>query len=228
MIGTFISIASLNTLQGIREKSFWVAVLFFIFLLLFSVFLGELAIGEEVIVLRNISLCAIELSGLLLIVFGLVYNFYREKESRLKEVYLSSFSPLTYLAGKLLGFILLCALYILLTLLLSIFILTLNSAFDWYIFLGGYGIFLKLSIFCGLALFFCSLFEYPTLTSLATLFTYIGSELSSSALKIVSVSKSIFTQFLFQLLYHILPNADKIDLKTKAIYAENPHPYFLR
>jgi hypothetical protein len=57
-----LSITILNTKQGIREKTFWVAGFFFLFLLVFSLFLGELSIGEKEVVLRNVSLSSIEIS----------------------------------------------------------------------------------------------------------------------------------------------------------------------
>lgn len=223
----FLSIILLNTKQGIREKTFWAAGLFFLFLLGFSLFLGELSIGEKEVVLRNVSLSAMEISCLLLVVFGLVWGFYREKDSRLKEVYLSYFSCANYLIGKLIGNIVICLIYVLLTSLIAGFILILNNAFLWSFLLGSFSIFLKLSIFCSICLLFSSLFDYPLLASISTIFAYVASELSYSALKIVSVSENDFARLFLKSLYHLLPNADKIDLKINAIYGFCPHFYFL-
>lgn len=217
----FLSIAVLNVKQGIRQKTFWVINLFFLFLLMFSAFLGELSIGEKSIVLKSISLSSIEISCLFLIIFGLVYNFYREKDSRLQEVYLSYVSPLNYIGGKLAGYIFICLIYILLTSILAGIILLLNKSFHWNFFVGSYGIFLKLSLFCGICLIFSSFFDSPLLTSIVTLFTYVTSEFAYSAVKIVNVSESVFTKLFFKFLYHLLPNADKIDLKINAIHGEN-------
>jgi len=222
-----ISIVLLNIKQGIREKTFWAAGFFFLFLMGFSVFLGELSIGEKKVVLRNVSLSSIEISCLLLIAFSFVYNFYREESTRLKEVYLSYFSHAAYLGGKLISYILICLIYILLTSFTASFVLLLNKAYLWQIFLGSYGIFLKLSIFCGFCLLFSSLFSYPLLSSISTIFAYIASELSYNALKIVNVSENILIKIFLKLIYHILPNADKIDLKYQIIYGETPRLGFL-
>jgi len=216
------SVILLNLKQGIREKTFWIAGLFFLFLLGFSVFLGELSIGEKAVVLRNVSLSSIEISCLLLIVFGLVLGFYREKDTRLKEVYLSYYSYASYLAGKLIGYILLCLIYVSLTSLITGLILFLNNAFLWKFFIGSFGIFLKLSIFCSICLLFSSLFDYPLLASLTTIFVYVSAELSYSALRIVTVSKNDFAKIFIKFLYHLLPNADKVDLKINAIYGQIP------
>lgn len=221
------SIALLNTKQGIREKAFGIAGLFFLFLLGFSLFLGELSIGEREVVLRNVSLSSIEVSCLFLIVLGLVWNFYREKDTRLKEIYLSYFSQANYIGGKLIGYLLICFIYILLTTLIAIPILSLNNAFLWQIFLGSYSIFLKLSIFCAICLLLSSLFEYPLLASISTIFTYIASELSANAVKIMSASENELARVASRFLYHLLPNVDKIDLKIDAIYGQAPSFYFL-
>lgn len=222
-----ISLALLNIKQGIKEKTFWVIVFFFLFLLGFAFFLGELSIGEKGIVLRNVGLSSIEISGLILIVFAFVLSFYREKETRLEEVYLSSFSGFNYLGGKLIGYLFLCLLYVLLTSLLMAVVLFLNSAFLWPVFLGSCGIFLKLSIFCSICLLFSSLFNHPVLASISTIFVYVGSEFSAAALKIINISKSNFAHLFFKFFHHLLPNSDKIDLKTMAIYGDRIQPHFL-
>jgi len=221
------SIVLINVKQGIREKTFWVVGFFFLFLLGFSAFLGELSIGEKEVVLRNISLSSIEISCLFLVAFSFVYNFYREKDTRLKEVYLSYFSHATYLGGKFISYLLICLIYILLTSLAASFVLSLDNAYTWHIFIGSYGIFLKLSIFCGFCLLFSSVFNYPLLSSISTVFAYIASELSYNALKIVNVSENVFIKISLRLIYYILPNTDKIDLKYQTIYGKTPSLGFL-
>lgn len=221
------SIVFLNVKQGIREKTFWVVVFFFISLLSFSLFLGELSIGERAVVLRNVALSSIEISCLILIIFSLIFSFYREKDTHIKEVYLSYFSPITYLGGKLIGYIFICLTYILFATALAVVILFLNNAFLWQFFLGSYGIFLKLSIFCGICLLFSSFFEYPLLAVISSVFIYVSAELSYNAFKIVSVSKNYFITAFLNFFYHLLPNSDKIDFKLAAIYGEVPQPAFL-
>ncbi|MDD5729550.1 MAG: hypothetical protein PHN57_00265 [Candidatus Omnitrophica bacterium] len=214
------SVALLNTKQGVREKTFWVIAFFFAFLLAAALFLGELSIGEKEAALRDISLSSIEISCLVLIVFGLVINFYREKETRLKELYLSYFSQASYLTGKLLGYIFICFMYVLVTTLLAGVLLFFNHAFNWQIIAASYSIFLKLSIFSAVSLLFSALFDYALLASLATFFFYIASEFAYSAVKIVSVTKNEAARFFIQFIYYALPNVEKVDLKYQAIYGQ--------
>jgi len=216
-----LPIALLNLTQGIREKTFWLTGFFFLFLLIFSSFLGELSIGEKEIVLRSVMLSSIEISGLLLIIFGLVFSFYREKDSRLQEVYLSYFSPTNYLTGKLLGFISICFIYIFIASILGTIVFLLNKVFLWQLFLGSYGIFLKLSIFCSSCLLFSAMFSSPLFASIVTIFFYVGSELSYNALKIANLSENILMKIFLKASYHLLPNVDKINLKSIVIYGES-------
>lgn len=217
-----IPIALLNLIQGTREKTFWLSGFFFVFLLIFSSFLGQLSIGEKEIILRSVMFSSIEISGLLLIVFGLVYSFYREKDSRLAEVYLSYFSPANYLTGKLLGFVSICFIYIFITSILGTAVFLLNKVFLWQLFLGSYGIFLKLSIFCCSCLLFSSMFSSPLFASIVTIFFYIGSELSYSASRIANIFENTAIKIFFKSIYYILPNVDKINLKNVVIYGNTP------
>lgn len=221
------SIVLINVRQGIREKTFLGVAFFFLFLLGVSLFMGELSIGEKEVALRNISLSAIEVSCLFLVVLGIVNNFYREKETRLKEVYLSYFPQGSYLAGKLIGYILICCIYIFMASVLAGIILAVNKAFIWQFFLGSWGIFLKISLFCSICLLFSCVFDYPLLAALSTVFAYVAAEFSASALKITTVSNNAVTKIWMKALYHLVPNSDKIDMKYQAIYGHTLPVYFL-
>jgi len=113
-----ISVAILNFKEAIRDKFFWGIVFFFIFYLLFCIFLSKLSVGHSDKVLRNAGLIGIELSAVTLIVFAFTLSFYRDKNSRMTQIYLSNFSRPVYMSGKILGFIALALAYLLLAALL--------------------------------------------------------------------------------------------------------------
>ncbi|HRZ14307.1 MAG TPA: hypothetical protein P5110_02245 [Candidatus Omnitrophota bacterium] len=214
--------ALLTVKQATREKSFWLGWFLLIALIGFALFLGELTAGEKEIVLRNAQFSFIELSGLFLIVFGFIYGFYREKETRLQEVYLTCFSRPVYLCGKLLGYIVSCGMYILLASLLCSVFLWANHAFIWQLFWGSFSIFLKLSILCGVSLVFSCLFEFPLMASVSTLFVYVSGETAYNAFKIIKESAHPVSKMLFTAVYHLLPSADKVDFKYPALYGDSP------
>lgn len=212
----------LNFKVALKEKTFWVIGLLLLFLMSFSFFLGQLTLGEKGMILKAAGLSVIELTALLLIIFGFIFNFYKEKETRLQEVYLSHFSSLTYLGAKLAGYILVCFFYILIA---FVFLtLVLRGSFDLYLLSGVYGIFLKLSIFSGLALLFSAVFNYPLLSAGLLFFTYIGAELAYGAYRFAEFAETALGGFFLRGVYYLLPNADKLDFKYLAIHSQAVEP----
>ena len=66
-----IYFALLTVKQATREKAFRLGWFLLLLLSGFALFLGELAVGEKEVVLRNAQFSFIEFSGLLMILFGL-------------------------------------------------------------------------------------------------------------------------------------------------------------
>ena len=221
------AVAVLNFKQGLREKLFWGVVFFLVFFLAFSLLLGKLSPGETERVLRNAGLSGIELSGIILVVFSLIFSFYREKDSRILEIYLSHFSRTHYIAGKLLGYLLICFFYLILAGLGYALILFLAKAFLWQVLIGLYSLFLKLAILVSLSLIFACLLSSPVLALLCSLSLYLAGEIAYPVLKIVSLGQDKANLALFKFLYYLLPNMHELDLKSQATHGEPPSFNFL-
>jgi hypothetical protein len=222
-----ISFTILNFLQGTREKLFWLVVFFFVFILGVTFFMGLLSVGESVPVLRSSGLSGIELSAIMLVVSSLVFNFYREKDSRLTEFLLSHFSRPVYIAGKLCGYLLIGLFYITLAGLGWSLVLVLNHAFSILIIPALLAIYLKVSIITAVALALSCLFSSYTMAFFSTLFVYIASEVSRDALKIITYSRHDILKYFFKGLYYLLPNMDKLDIKSAVVFNNLPAPgYF--
>ncbi len=226
MIKKILAVSFLNFKQGIRDKLFLSVVFFFVFFLALCVLLGKLSVGESEKVLRNAGLAGIELSCLILVVFSLVFSFYREKESRILEIYLSYFSRSQYISGKLIGYLLICIFYLVLAALGYSLILFLYNGFIWQVTAGIYGLFLKLSIAIGFSLVFSCLFSSPTIAFLCSLFLYLTTEAAYPSLKIILQGANQFQIIIYKCLYYLLPNLDKLDIKSQAVYGELPNLSF--
>jgi len=222
-----ISFTVLNFLQGTREKIFWLVSFFFVFILGVTFFIGLLSVGETVPVLRSAGLSGIEVSAIMLVVFSLIFNFYREKDSRLTEFLLSHFSRPAYIAGKLCGYLLIGLFYIILAGLGWSLVLVLNNAFSFSIIPALFALYLKVSIITAVALAFSCLFSSYTMAFFSTFFVYIASEVSRDALKIISYSQHSSLKPFFKGLYYLLPNMDKLDIKSAVAFNSLPQPgYF--
>jgi len=217
-----LSLAFLNFKQGMREKLFWGVVFFFISFLALCVLLGKLSPGASGKVLRDAGLAGVELTALVLIVFSLIIGFYREKDSRSLEIYLSNFSRPVYLGGKLIGYLLICFSYLVLAGTGYILLLLFHNAFLLPLVAGLYSLFLKVSIVIAFSLVFCCVFSSPLIALLSTLFIYFASEMAYPALKILTLGADKFKAAGFKFLYYLLPNMDKLDIKSLVVYGKMP------
>ena len=218
----FISISFLTFKGAIRDKFFLGIVFFFISYLFFCVFLGKLSVGHTDKVMRDTGLIGIELTTIILIIFTFILSFFRERESRFLEVYLTHFSPATYLGGKIFGFLLLVLFYLSLSAVGFALILKLHGAFHYTALLAVYPIFLKAVIVICLSCLFSCLFSSAIVTLLCTLFLYLTAEMVPTALAIVQAYSGKTQQMLMQALYAFLPNMDKLNINAFALAEKAP------
>lgn len=218
----FLSVARLNFREAVRDKFFLGVVFFLVFYLLFCIFLGKLSVGHLDRVLRNAGLVGIELTAIILIIFSFTFSFFREKENRILEVYLSNFKPAICIGGKIFGYILLSLLYLLLAALGFGLLLYLHQAFSWQVLTALYPVFLKIIVVIFLASVFSTLFSSATTSLLCLLFIYISAEAIPSALAIVGAYGSQIQKVFIKVIYLLLPNMDKLDIKSLAIYGKVP------
>lgn len=216
------AVAQLNFKQEIREKLFYGVVLFFVSFLAFCVLLSKLSVGESEKVLRSAGLAGIELSGIILVIFSLIFSFYRERDSRILEVYLANFSRGQYISGKFIGYLLILLIYLVLASAGYALILFLHQAFAWQIIAAIYFMFLKLSIVIGFALAFACLFSSPVIAILCSFFSYFTAEAASSALKIILLQGNLFQVIVFKGFYYCLPNMSKLDIKALVAHGRLP------
>jgi hypothetical protein len=228
MKNRFIPFVLLNFFEGVREKIFWGVVFFFLFLLGLSFFLSMLSVGESTRVLRGAGLSAMELGGIVLLVFSFTSGFYRDKSGRILDVYLSCVPRYVYTASKVCAYLLIAFFYLVFAGVFWVGILAANGAFFWQFWAGLFSIFLKLSIVILLNLVFCCLFSSPVLALLSTLFLYACGEIVSEAARLSTVYvKGQFSSTLLSVLKYILPNLDKLDLKSQLLYAQVPPAGYL-
>lgn len=222
------SIAFLNFKEATRDKFFLGVGFFFVFYLSVCVLLGKLSPGHADKVLRNAGLVGIEFTTLVLIIFSFIFSFFREKDTRILEVYLSSVGRGTYISGKLLGYFLIALFYIFFSGAAYAGILFIYGCFDKAVLAGLYTLFLKVSVIICISSVFSSLFSSPTMALLSSVFLYVASETSAAALTIVTQYGKFIQRFFVEVMYYLLPNMDKIDIKAQVVHGRVPGvDYFL-
>ncbi|PKL48609.1 MAG: hypothetical protein CVV42_09050 [Candidatus Riflebacteria bacterium HGW-Riflebacteria-2] len=216
-----LAIASITFLQGFRTQTFRIVGMLFVAIMAMTYALRVLSVGHKEMMLRSFGLSIMEISSLLLIIFGCVSSFYRERETRLQAIHLTYVSSFDHVLGRLLGNCLLIGAYTIFATIGCALVLWHEGAWSWVFIVGAWSIFLKLCIICAFCSLFANLFGSPVFASLMTVFIYFAAEYASYPLEMIRRSSTVVPQSISRLVYHLLPNFDKIDLKYSAIHGES-------
>lgn len=207
---TILTIARNTFRENIRDKILYNLILFAMIMILSSVALGQLTLGHEEKVIVDIGLSAISIFGTLIAIFIGISLVYKELEKR--TVYALLSKPVhrhEFILGKYLG--LLCTLLVNVSIMTVGLILTLmyhgGVGFPEYLRLipAVYLIFLSLALTTALALLF-STFSTPALSALFAFFLWVIGHFNGDLLEFGRMMKSVPLQWLFRVLYYVLPN----------------------
>jgi ABC-type transport system involved in multi-copper enzyme maturation permease subunit len=207
---TILTIARNTFRENIRDKILYNLILFALIMILSSVALGQLTLGNEKKVIVDLGLSAISIFGTLIAIFIGISLVYKELERR--TVYSLLAKPVhrhQLILGKYLG--------LLFTLLVNVAIMTAGLILTLMYHGGGqlqacvrlvpivYLIFLSLALTTALALVF-STFSTPALSALFTLFLWVGGHFNGDLLEFSRLTRSEPAQWAFRGLYYVLPN----------------------
>jgi ABC-type transport system involved in multi-copper enzyme maturation permease subunit len=85
-----------------------------------------------------------------------------------------------------------------------------------------YLLYLKILIVIVFASIFSSLLSSPYLALISSLALYLGSLLAPAAVKMTMASGRLIQEFIAELIYSLLPNMDKLDINSMAVYGKIP------
>ncbi len=217
-----LSIASITFKEGLREKVFYGSIILFSLILLLNYILGQIAYGDQGKVLRDVGLAGLELSAVLVTVFFMLNSFWRDRESKMLDVYLSRFLRHEFLLGRFLGVFSVTAVFLFIGLICFSLLLFFHKAFYFSLLAGVFFIFLKLVILLSFALFFATFISSQVLAYLLTIAVYITGSISRNALDIINQEGSPLSIFFFKYFYLLFPNLDKFEIKLAVAYGNAP------
>ncbi len=216
MLHRIVAIASNTFRETVRDKILYNLILFALIMILSSILLGQLTLGNEEKIILDLGLSSISIFGMLIAIFigiGLVH-----KELEKRTVYALLAKPVhryELILGKYLG--------LLFTLLVNVSVMTagleLALLYTGKIGLGGYLrvlpavflIFLSLALTTALALLF-STFSTPALSALFTFFLWIIGHFGKDLQQFGSLAKSTLASWLCRVLSYVLPNLQNFSL----------------
>lgn len=216
MLGV-ITVAQMTFLEARRNRVIWSLLFFCLFLVLTSYMFQELTIAAYDRIVRDVGLGAISLFGTLLSTFLGVGVVTREIERR--TVYTMLAKPLSrwqYLCGKLAGVwltIIVCVVLMLISFLLET--LMYRGPVEVVIFQAFWLMLVEFLLLISFAIL-CSTFTSSAIAAFMTLSLYVIGHLSQDLYFFSEKSKSEITKFIGRMLFYILPNLERVNLKGQA------------
>lgn len=217
-----LSVSLLTFKEGLRERVFYGILVLFSFILFLNYILSQIAYGEQEKILRDVGLAGIELTGVIMLIFFLINSFYRERQTKMLELYLVKFSRFEFIWGRFLGSAMVVFVFLLLGISCLSILLILKKAFYFSLFIGIYFVFLKLLILLAFGLLFSTFIGSSVLAYLLTLTMYVTGSGAASALKIIQQEGTQLSQFFFKYFHYLLPNLDKLEVKLMVAYGKTP------
>jgi ABC-type transport system involved in multi-copper enzyme maturation permease subunit len=225
MVRRVLAIAGNTFRENIRDRVLYNLILFTLIMILSSLALGKLTLGNEDKVITDLGLSSISIFGMLIAIFigiGLVY-----KELEKRTVYALLAKPVhrhEWILGKYLG--------LLFTLFVNLSIMTVGLAlammYAGHIRAGAYLrllpavflIFLSLALITALALLF-STFSTPALSALFTFFLWIIGHFSKDLLSFGEIADSASIRWICRVLYYAIPNLSNFKIMDSRSILQN-------
>jgi ABC-type Na+ efflux pump permease subunit len=173
-------------------------------------------------VMRDWGLLGVELSSVILIFTGFIFSFYREKNSRIQEVYFTNMSRSAYISGKILAFVVISFFYLVLSAVALSSALFYFKAFHLAVLLAFYPLFLKLIILSGIVCLTCYVFTSASVALFISFCIYFLCMFAPSTFNIVNAFGEPLQKAIIGTIYFVLPNMDKLDIRYLAAWGNYP------
>ncbi|HUU04934.1 MAG TPA: ABC transporter permease subunit [Patescibacteria group bacterium] len=214
-----IKAIAVNTFkESARNKMFYLLVFFGILFALSSKLISFLTLGDAMKVLKDTGLAAINFFCILIAIFTGINLVYKEIEK--KTVFNILSKPVSrdqFIIGKFLGL----ALTMLTALaamagIFFLFVLVNGGGFDLMILLYFFMLFLELLVIVALSLLFSS-FTTPILSFIFTVSLYLIGHIMWTFNEFKMILRDPFWKYFTQVLYYLLPNLDKFNIKNEVV-----------
>jgi len=220
---------ALNTFKEcIRDRILYNLLIFAVLIIGLSAVLSTLTFGEQVRIIINFGLAAINIFGVMMAIFlgiGLVY-----KEIDRRTIYTILSKPIKryeFLIGKFFG--------LLITLFLNLTVMTAGLVgvvylMGWVInallFKAVFLIFMEFVLITSIAILF-SCFSTPTLSAIFTLSFYVIGHLTEDIKFFGSKADGFFAKKVSALIYYVLPNLENFNIKGLVVYGSGVSNSFI-
>lgn len=216
---SLVSAIALNTFrEAIRDRILYVLLVFSLLLIGSSRFLALITVGSETKIVKDLGLSSISIFGVLTAVFVGVSLVYKEIEKR--TLYTLLASPVRrwqFLVGKYLGLLAVLVMNVAVMATALGTLVALRGESPWPLAPAVVLIVLQLAVVTAFALLFSS-FTNPILAAVGTLVVYVVGQLAWSFELLAARVASGWLRRGCDLVSHLLPNLDRLDVKAQAVH----------
>jgi len=211
---------ALNTFkEAIRNKILYSLVFFTFLLMAVSLVLDEATIGQRNKIIQDLGLGSINFFGVMIAIVVGINLVYKELEKR--TIYALLAKPVRrdqFLIGKYLGIMMTLAVEtLLMTAFFFLLVFVYAGSVEAYLILAIFMIYIELAVISATALFFSS-FSSPFLSGMFAFSTFVIGHLTGHMKAFGERSAHAGMKALMTFLYYLLPNLERFNLKTAAVY----------
>ncbi len=223
-----IAVAQNTFREAVRDKVLYV-LLFFAGVAIFgSKALGWISIGQDVKIVKDISLAAVSIFGVLIAIFVGTSLVYKEIDKR--TIYTILCRPMArweFIVGKYLGLAALLGLVcVTMTAIAALYVRMLGGALDATFFLAALLIYAQLLLVTALAVLMSAVAS-PVLGALIVFSVYILGNATRILIDLPPHFEGTTTKTVLEFLYYVLPNLSNFDIRAEAANGIPVNPVYV-
>lgn len=210
---------ALNTFkETIRDRVLAIIVLFALLMIVGSLWLGSISLGEEGRVMKDFGLVAVTFFGLVVAAFIAAGLIHKEIEKRTVFVLFSKpVSRAAFIAGKFLGLALTMAVVVAgMGLFLFLVAWVIDGSPAWMVLAAIGLIYLQLLVIVAVTIFF-STFGSAILASVLGICVFVAGQLSTNVLSLTRLGENAVTEALSWVVFVLIPNFTAVDVKPAVV-----------
>jgi Cu-processing system permease protein len=210
---------ALNTFkETIRDRVLGIIVLFALFMIVASLWLGSISLGEEARVMKDFGLVAVTFFGLVVAAFIAAGLVHKEVERRTVFVLFSKpVSRAAFIAGKFLGLCLTMAAVIAgMGLFLFLVVWVIEGAPTWLLLIAVGLIYVQLVVIVAVTVFFSTLGS-AILASVLGICVFVAGQLSTNVLSLSRLGHNALTEAFSWVVFVLIPNFTAVDIKPAVV-----------
>lgn len=212
------AIAKLTIREAIRNKILYLLLGFASLLICFSWIIGELTVGDEIKIIKDLCISSIHIFGVFITIFIGISLVFKEMEKR--TIYLVISKPIhryQFLLGKFTG-LALTLLAVLLVLVVGFYmVLAARGEPSPRVLLAFYPMYLEWLIIAGIAILFSS-FSTPLLSTMLTFSAFLMGHLTESLLMLKEKLTSKVADLVLSGLFYALPNLELFNIRSQMVH----------